>query len=282
VDGSKQLEKYVGVAKSAMPNLKVLVVYSDATLDESIVSQVNFPVYLWNDFLALGSSVSDSQLEDRFNSVKPGNCSTLIYTSGTTGQPKAVMVSHDNITWTAKNICENYFDLHHGDRFISYLPLSHIAAQIFDIHAPMYLGCSLHFCQPDALKGSLTVTMREARPTAFFAVPRVWGENHCVTVFTSISTFSYNTLNKFLFPHDFDVFYLLTPLLYSCLCFPSYNREDSRENGSDWPQQQRAEEVHCYVGEVSRGGAQQAMPIRRIGRETLGLQLRPRGRLQGH
>jgi hypothetical protein len=32
----------------------------------------------------------------------------------------------------------------------------------------------VYFCQPDALKGSLTVTMREVRPTLFFSVPRVW------------------------------------------------------------------------------------------------------------
>ena len=32
----------------------------------------------------------------------------------------------------------------------------------------------MYFCQPDVLKGSLTVTMREVRPTLFFSVPRVW------------------------------------------------------------------------------------------------------------
>ena len=37
-----------------------------------------------------------------------------------------------------------------------------------------FSGCAVYFCQPDALKGSLTVTMREVRPTLFFSVPRVW------------------------------------------------------------------------------------------------------------
>ena len=39
---------------------------------------------------------------------------------------------------------------------------------------PSLSGCAVYFCQPDALKGSLTVTMREVRPTLFFSVPRVW------------------------------------------------------------------------------------------------------------
>lgn len=63
--------------------------------------------------------------------MQPGNCASLIYTSGTTGPPKAVMISHDNITWTGANICEGgYMDLNHEDCVISYLPLSHIAAQV--------------------------------------------------------------------------------------------------------------------------------------------------------
>ena len=39
-----------------------------------------------------------------------------------------------------QGIADHYFDLSYKDRIISFLPMSHIAAQLFDIHVPIYLG----------------------------------------------------------------------------------------------------------------------------------------------
>jgi long-chain-fatty-acid--CoA ligase ACSBG len=162
------------MAKTMLPDLKALVVWDETEIDQSVSSRCCVPVYLWSDFMALGESVADAVIDSRLSGVSPGNCSTLIYTSGTTGPPKAVMISHDNVTWVSNILANNYMDLHHNDRIVSYLPLSHIAAQIIDLHVPMNLGACTYFCQPDALKGSLTVTMRDVKPTFFFGVPRVW------------------------------------------------------------------------------------------------------------
>lgn len=175
LEDNKQLAKYASMDKKALPDLKAIVIWLD-TPDEKLVSQLGVPVYTWDQFIALGSVVTAAALEKNVTHIKPGHCATLIYTSGTTGPPKAVMISHDNLTWTTSNMVAYFKDepLNPSDKLVSYLPLSHIAAQLLDIHCPMQFGGCTYFCQPDALKGSLTMTMRDVRPTIFFGVPRVW------------------------------------------------------------------------------------------------------------
>ena len=84
------------------------------------------------------------------------------------------MISHDSCTWTAKVAFEDVFGLGREEHVVSYLPLSHIAAQLMDIISPMVNEVTVHFARPDALKGSLKGTLQECQPTVFFGVPRVW------------------------------------------------------------------------------------------------------------
>lgn len=173
-DGNAQLEKYAEIARD-LPHLKCVVVWGEE-VDPLLAQRCGVAVYSWAAFLLLGTEagVTDDQLESRQRLARPGNCSTLIYTSGTTGPPKAVMVSHDNVTWTTAVLADNYLHLDCEDRLISYLPLSHIAAQLIDVHVPMYIGGCTYFAQPDCMKGSLTKSMQDVHPTFFFGVPRVW------------------------------------------------------------------------------------------------------------
>jgi long-chain-fatty-acid--CoA ligase ACSBG len=173
VEGVKQLEKFYSIAGD-LPNLAALVMYGPDSVPADVKDKVSIPVYSFADFLKLGSSVSDSDLKARAEVQKANEVTTMIYTSGTTGPPKAVMLTHDNITWTAQAQLKTMDPLDNSDNMISYLPLSHIAAQMLDMHCPMMTGLQIWFAQPDALRGSLGVTLKEVRPSVFFGVPRVW------------------------------------------------------------------------------------------------------------
>ena len=43
-----------------------------------------------------------------------------------------------------------------------------------DITSSVVMGATTYFARPDALQGTLLETLLWARPTAFFAVPRIW------------------------------------------------------------------------------------------------------------
>ena len=60
-------------------------------------------------------------------------------------------------------------------RILSYLPMSHVAAQFFDIVASSSLGASVYFSDPEVLKGQkLLQYLQLVKPTHFFSVPRVF------------------------------------------------------------------------------------------------------------
>jgi len=88
------------------------------------------------------------------------------------------MLSHDNMLSAMKqtliDLRENLDFEEEGERFVSYLPLSHSAAQCTDLVLPLLGKATTTFARPDALQGSLVETLKEVRPTLFFSVPRVW------------------------------------------------------------------------------------------------------------
>ncbi|XP_052277987.1 long-chain-fatty-acid--CoA ligase ACSBG2-like isoform X2 [Dreissena polymorpha] len=167
VENHAQLQKILQVWDS-LPHLKAIVQYTGE------VAERRDNIYSWDEFLALGNDVPDSALEERLSIQAPNACCSIIYTSGTTGNPKGVMLSHDNYTWTADMVCKQ-LKLNFGKEIgISFLPLSHIAAQMLDFICPVRCGGSVYFAQPDALKGTLLDSWKEVRPTFVFAVPRLW------------------------------------------------------------------------------------------------------------
>lgn len=164
VENALQLEKILKRRDSTPQLKKVIVMDNSAAGAGDIV--MNFDA-----LLELGEDPSlDAELSRRIKDSRAEHLATLVYTSGTTGPPKAVMLSHHNITWTADSLAKvNPVD--ENDILLSYLPLSHIAEHTLSVFGAIINGYSVAFAEsiekvPDNLK--------EIRPTFFFAVPRIW------------------------------------------------------------------------------------------------------------
>jgi long-chain acyl-CoA synthetase len=106
--------------------------------------------------------------------IELDDTATLVYTSGTTGPPKGAVLTHGNLDWTAAAV-ESMVGLSPDDRFLSYLPLSHIAERITSHIGQIVSGGETWFARSLA---TVPEDLRACRPTVFFAVPRVWQKFH--------------------------------------------------------------------------------------------------------
>jgi long-chain acyl-CoA synthetase len=168
VENADQLAK-VKAKRAEMPLLKWIVTMKgvNATGDD---------VLSWEDFLAKGESTPDAEVDKRIDAIEQADLATLIYTSGTTGPPKGVMLSHGNLAWTSRALLELSGN-RTGDCLLSYLPLSHIAEQMCTIHGPASSGSTIYFAE--SLE-KVPENLKDARPTMFFGVPRIWEKFHAV------------------------------------------------------------------------------------------------------
>jgi acyl-CoA synthetase (AMP-forming)/AMP-acid ligase II len=74
--------------------------------------------------------------------AQPDDCALVLHTSGTTGRPKAVPLTHRNLTRTMKNIQATY-DLAAEDRTYLVMPLFHVHGLLAGFLAPLASGGSV-------------------------------------------------------------------------------------------------------------------------------------------
>ncbi len=99
-------------------------------------------VLLYSQIAELGGAVSDEALEARQASVSPHEVAMMQYTSGTTGFPKSVMLTHHNLINQAHVACTRG-DLGDDERYVTAMPLFHIAGSLGGTIYCLYLGCTL-------------------------------------------------------------------------------------------------------------------------------------------
>jgi long-chain acyl-CoA synthetase len=167
LDGEAQLARWQAV-RPALPGLKKIIVRDAAACPAG-------DQYLtWADFAALGRerlAAAPDEVAGRVAAIGPDDPVSVLYTSGTTGNPKGVPVTHRSVLYElAATRATGY--MAQNARWVSYLPLAHIAERMFSIYGAVYNAGHIHFCH-DAASG-LLASLGAVRPNGFFGVPRVW------------------------------------------------------------------------------------------------------------
>jgi len=156
--------KKVEAERANLPKLEWVVTFRDCPkiADDMVLS--------WDEFMAKGEGGDDDKFREEVDALEPQGLATFIYTSGTTGPPKGVMLSHDNLAFTASLIMRAAGG-NQDDVSLSYLPLSHIAEQLATIHGPITVGSRVYFAES---LDKLADNLKDVRPTFMFGVPRIW------------------------------------------------------------------------------------------------------------
>lgn len=117
---------------------------------------------------------SPGLIEERLAPLTPAHPALMIFTSGSTGRPKAAVLSHANIVAAGDAVAATW-DISERDSVVSYLPLCHVAEQIFTVQLPLAVGYTVNFAE--SLR-TVQSDMREIAPTIFLGVPRIWEKLH--------------------------------------------------------------------------------------------------------
>jgi long-chain acyl-CoA synthetase len=166
LDGAGELARWQPVLEQ-LPGLTKIIVLDPAACP------AGEPYLTWEEFAALGKqryAAEPELIAARVAAIGFEDPAALLYTSGTTGNPKGVLLTHHNVLYEL--VCADALGVTiRGVRWVSYLPLAHIAERMLSIYLPIFTAGHVHFC-PDT--SQLVRVIGKVRPTAFFGVPRVW------------------------------------------------------------------------------------------------------------
>ena len=127
----------------------------------------------WEELEARGerhATLHPGLFDERVAATRSDDVAFLIYTSGTTGFPKGAMISHRNVLAQARAAAVAT-GIDGADSVVSYLPLCHVAEQIFSVYLPLQLGMTVSFAESIR---TIQEDLREIAPSVFLGVPRIW------------------------------------------------------------------------------------------------------------
>jgi len=159
-----------------MPNHRLLNIIDRLTKVEVVVMMEGIDTLnhdkaiIWDEFIAQGKSINESEVLTRIDEIDPDSTSCLIYTSGTTGNPKGVELTHKNWIFELESV-EKTFQFSQGDRYVSWLPLAHVFGQLVDNHYWIRKAMHLHIVDSPLY---VVDYAKEVKPHLFIGVPRIY------------------------------------------------------------------------------------------------------------
>lgn len=133
---------------------------------------INFPFWdnegcdSWDSFIAQVSPMKGNR------AVKKSDIATYIYTSGTTGKCKGVVHTFESMAYPVIEAKE-MMKINETDRFLSYLPLSHVAERLLVELGGLYSGGQIYFAES---LSTFPQNLVYCSPTIFLGVPRIWSK----------------------------------------------------------------------------------------------------------
>ena len=154
---SEALLKKVLLVQHKLPELKCIVQWrGERPLSDQrrLAKSHKKHILSWEGLLELGRALQADRLEERLTKVAINQCCSLVYATSN----KGVMLSHDNLTWSAKMALGvirapgfNPTPSPGDEVMISFLPLAHISTQLIDIYYLISIAGTSVFLPTDIL-----------------------------------------------------------------------------------------------------------------------------------
>ena len=167
VSNTLQLEKLLSVTEE-LPKLINIISFSELRGDYKGLSIISLSQIL-QGYITFTKGKVIEILENISRRIGEQDVLTIIYTSGTTGIPKGVMLTHKNLYSNLRSYIK-ILKIDNRDRFLSYLPYSHIYERTAGYYFPFFNAAKIYYAQSI---DTIATQMVETMPTFVITVPRL-------------------------------------------------------------------------------------------------------------